>query len=170
MRFYKNHVKLPVVAAMLAFFLSFQVAANAWQRVGVSQLRVLFWHVYDAELFTHSGEYQNLNEPARLLITYRRSVKAVDLASQTQKQWQDLGFDTQQDKNWAEALADIFPDVKLGDQLIFTLNADQSALLEYNNEISHEFPVAKQNRQFLLIWLSDDSAYPDMTKELKGQK
>ena len=167
---YSHSMKLSVSVATLALLLSVQVAANTWQRVGESQLRVIFWHVYDAEFFTYSGAYKNLNEPARLLITYRRSVKAKDLVKETQQQWQDLGFVTQQDKDWTEALEDIFPDVQAGDQLTFTLNADQSALLEYNNESGHEFPAAKQNQQFLLIWLSDDSAFPEMTKELKGQK
>jgi len=77
--------KLAAVLSLVALLLTSSVEAaqncpipdqNTFEQVGKTRLKVLFWSVYDAELWTDSGNYQQYNQ--RLLrLNYLRNIAAV---------------------------------------------------------------------------------------------
>lgn len=63
-----------------------------WKKVGSATLTWGFWTIYDSELRTPSGQYNDkFNAPLALVITYRRNIDAEDLLDATVDQWEHLG-------------------------------------------------------------------------------
>ena len=55
-----------------------QLAVEIWPLVGTARLKVLFWEVYDSQLFTPSGSWQG-KAPYQLSLRYLRDIPASKL-------------------------------------------------------------------------------------------
>ncbi|SDJ01630.1 Chalcone isomerase-like [Ferrimonas sediminum] len=143
--------------------------ASALDRIGESTFSVLFWDIYTAQLFNQDGRYQGLNGPLRLSLTYHRQIDANDLLEATESQWQRMGYQDAASRQWLQQMGLCFPDVDTGHTLSFYLAEDSSARLDWNGQRRCDFDRSEGNRQFLAIWLSQDSADPDFTRQLTGE-
>jgi hypothetical protein len=153
---------------LLVFLFSSSSFSASWQKVGESELSFMFWRLYTAELFTHTGAYQEFEPPIKLTLTYHRNVNAKAISQYTVNEWQRLGYTSTESVRWADSLQDIIPDVRVGDKLAFEYQADRRAVLFVNDQVHHTFPPSPINQQFLAIWLSENSSFPQLTKQLKG--
>lgn len=139
-----------------------------WQPIGESTFSVLFWDIYQAQLYSPDGRYRGIRGPLKLSLTYLRPLSAGQIVDATRRQWQRLGYLDAQAIEWLKAIATVLPDIGDREQLSFELLADGRAVLRHNHNILHHFPSDKVNERFLAIWLSPVNGYPRLTRELTG--
>ncbi|WP_297188118.1 chalcone isomerase family protein [uncultured Porticoccus sp.] len=162
-------------ASLLLMLLSLFVASvqavpvpDRLHSVGHAELRVFFMKIYRAELYSASGRYEKLQGPLMLRLTYRRDISNTRLVSETRKQIGDLP-DEQLDR-WMTRLANMWPNLAEGDELTFYMDPEGRGHFHHNGQYigSLEDPVFA--KAFLNIWLADDSAYPKLTRKLRGER
>lgn len=141
---------------------------QSWPAVGDARLTWGPWVIYDSELRTPSGEYQQDMENLALVIKYQRQIDKEELLEATDEQWQHLGIAADKRQRWLTRLAQIWPDVRKGDRLIFVVNRDGGAFYQDNRMIG-TVPDQEMSRSFLYIWLSPDTACPKLRQQLIGQ-
>lgn len=156
----------------LALLFSFPVSAstvwNDWQTVGKGRLTWGFWVIYDSELRTPAGTFQENNDTLALLITYRKNINKEDLLEATDDQWQHLGLPQSRRTLWLAELASIWPDIRKGDQLVFVLSEKGGTFYQSGEKIGHSIGPDFA-RAFIDIWLSPNTAYPQLRMQLTGQ-
>lgn len=167
------------LAAMLTIFFlllsGHSRAAECWsqvttplQQVGQTRLKVLLFRVYDAVLYTDSGEYPKATAVA-LSLNYLRNIPASQLLDNTQEQWQKLGFNNvEQQKQWLAQLAQIWPDVQRGDCLLAYSPDGQSVHFYHAGGLLGKIENPLFYQQFFAIWLSEKSSYRRNRDELIG--
>lgn len=167
---------LAVVLTILFLLLpGYSNAAGCWpqvtaplQQVGQTRLKVLLFRVYDAVLYTDSGEYPAATTVA-LSLHYLRNIRASQLLDNTQEQWQKLGFDnTEQQQQWLAQLAQIWPDVQRGDCLLAYSPDGQSVHFYHADGLLGKIEHPLFYQQFFAIWLSEKSSYRRNRDELTG--
>jgi hypothetical protein len=163
----KNKHWILITTLVFCCFSSF--TAHAWKKVGETELRFWLWNIYHAELYTPDGHYRNLHSPQKLVLTYNIDITSETLTEQTLKQWQHLGFNHPDNLQWLAKLSSILPNIQQGDILAFELHTDLSATLHFNNQPHFSFKKSLQNSQFLAIWLSEYSQYPELAQALRGE-
>lgn len=144
--------------------------ADPWsnlQLVGEGKLTVLFWDVYQAQLFTENGRYQEQQYPVALKLTYLRNFKKDDLVSETQNQWQKLGLNNlEQQQRWLDELTRLWRDVKKRDAITLYINKDGISYFFLNDEELGVISEPEFSEAFLAIWLSEDTSEPSVRAQL----
>lgn len=144
--------------------------AASLETVGTTRLSVWFWDVYDAELLTDSGNYQDYQKRA-LRLNYLREIKAADLVETTKEEWQNLEIEvTSAHEDWLAKLNRIWPDVQEGDCLML-VETEQGHSKFFNAE--GELGTIESSQftdDFLAIWLSPESRFKEERNELIGAK
>ncbi|MPW35481.1 hypothetical protein GCU72_03290 [Vibrio sp. B1Z05] len=147
-----------------------------WPTVGSADLDFMFFDVYTSQLRSPEGQYQVGNDlsphPVALAITYERNISKKHLLKETKKQWEHLGYNTNQSSEWLVRLGNIYPDVALGDQLVYITDGlsgafvyiQKDGLTQWRGEITDE----ALNDAFLAIWLSPNTEYPKHRQQLIG--
>lgn len=138
------------------------------KKVGEAKLKVLFWDVYYSSLYTQTGEYQVEEFPQALKIDYLRDIEAVDLIEKTQEEWQKLDIESATFSPWVLLLNDIFPNIKKGDTLLLTVNANQQSEFFFNGKPIGKITDQKFGKSFLRIWLDENASYPKVRNKLIG--
>lgn len=146
----------------------------SWQSVGYAQLSWGPWDIYQSELRTPNGQYLGDNQPLALVIRYQRDIDKDDLLEATDDQWKHLGVSLALRQQWLAKLDAIWPDVKEGDRLIFELNGNQGTFYfdgqtQTGIQQLGQLPTGKMAAAFIDIWLSPQTAYPKLRKQLIGQ-
>ncbi|MGM0526526.1 MAG: chalcone isomerase family protein [Pseudomonadota bacterium] len=174
-----------MIGRISTVLLSALVATNAWasscqeslpddlKKVGETRLSVMFWDVYDAHLYTDTGEYdweQRDELQKALLLDYLRDIKAADLVETTGEEWQDLDLKHDQQEQWLEQLNNIWPDIKEGDCLLLRENDQGYAEFYQADKLLGTIENKTFTEQFLAIWLSPDSRFESERRELVGEK
>ncbi|WP_157981221.1 chalcone isomerase family protein [Aliidiomarina iranensis] len=143
-------------------------SGSALEKVGETRLRVMFFRIYDAELFTETGRFEDAEE-LLLRLEYARNFTAAKLAEQTQDEWERMGYpDNEESQSWIEELTTMWPDVSSGDCIVAHKNPEGSVTF-YGND--GELGTIESNvfaDQFLSIWLSEEARYRDSRDELVG--
>ncbi len=138
--------------------------------VGSAELKVMFWSIYEAQLKSTDGSYDEGEYPLLLSINYRRNIPQKKLVNATADEWERLGIC--QDApcySWINDLGQIWPDIEKGDQLqLLALSADQGHFF-HNGEYIASFDGAQFSDSFLSIWLSEESRYPEHRQKLIGK-
>jgi hypothetical protein len=165
-----------VFAAMISLMIIFCPLAakasspwQAWPAVGDARLTWGPWVIYDSELRSPDGTYQTRDDQLALVIKYQRSIDSEDLLDATDEQWQHLGITQAKRQKWINQLKQIWPDVRQGDRLIFVLNNNRGVFFRDNQPIG-VVRDPEMAQLFLDIWLSPNTAYPDMRRQLIGKR
>ena len=142
------------------------------QLVGKTRLSVLFWDVYDARLFTDSGQFEwsrkaSLNKV--LVLDYLRDIKAKDLVETTGEEWQRLKFDHADQQQWLEQLQAMWPDINEGDCLALVETKEGYAEFYQGEKLLGTIKDKTFTEYFLAIWLSPESRFDDEREELVGE-
>ncbi len=138
------------------------------QLVGSARLRVMFWTIYDSHLYTPSGQYDGIEPGLTLVIDYNRNIDADDLIERTEEEWRSLQLFDAENNDWLQQLTALWPDIRKGDSLAVKVTADESSQFFFNGDEIGHIASPGFTREFLAIWLSTDSSYPDARDRLVG--
>lgn len=146
-----------------------------WKKVGSATLTWGFWTIYDSELRTPNGQYNDKsNAPLALVITYRRNIDAEDLLDATVDQWEHLGYSKQQIADWLPEMTGVWPNVSKGDRLIYVLQSNAGQFYYQPRlgapSLSGTLSTPALAKAFSAIWLSPSTSYPSLRLALIGRK
>lgn len=138
--------------------------------VGEGRFTYLFWDVYDAQLYAPKGTWTDA-PPYALTLTYLRDFDGEDIAKRSVKEMKGQGFkDKAVLENWEKVMADIFPNIKEGEQLTGILKEDNTTVF-YKGE--QEIGVVEDKafgEKFFAIWLNENTSEPKLRAKLIGEK
>lgn len=166
-----------LLLGLLLWPLCWPLAASAqalpWQRlrtVGQGEMHWLWFKLYDATLYSQSGQYRPDHYPQALILTYARSISRQDLLNATGQEWQRLQVGSpEQRQRWLRQLASLWPDVQPGDRLGFYVDAAGQGHFWWRDKPLGTVPDPQFPAAFLAIWLADNSRDPTLTRRLRGQ-
>lgn len=145
-------------------------ATTPWtqlQLVGKGKLKVLFWDIYNAELYTADGRYEETQYPIALKLQYLRDFSKKDLIKETEKQWKKLGFnDKDKIATWLTTLDTMWQDVNENDAITLYIDAERSSYFYFNHAQLGKINDPEFARAFLDIWLSENTSAPEVRKKL----
>lgn len=143
-----------------------------WQSmnmVGSARLSYMFWPVYDARLYTPSGDYRFADSgPFALQLEYRRAFSGQALVEETRRQWQEMGLE--EDPSWIPALAALLPDVTAADAITLHVDSAGTSRFYFNDILLGSIDDSAFSRAFAAIWLSPATSRPDLRNTLLGEK
>ncbi|USD66686.1 chalcone isomerase family protein [Vibrio sp. SCSIO 43136] len=150
---------------------------NGWPTVGTSVLSWLFFDIYQSELKTPDGFYQESSDvtphPMALSIHYLRDIPKDKLLEATHDQWIHLGYGQKQADEWIGKLEVIYPDIQQGDSLVYVTDGKAGQFIYYSDkaqpQVVGNINSETLNDAFLSIWLSPDTEYPKHRAQLLGQ-
>lgn len=136
-------------------------------RVGEATLRVLFWDIYVSKLYTRDGSFQGIQPGLALNLTYKRAVTDEQLVKATRKQWQKLsGFQPETSERWLARLLELWPDVAAGDEILLYVDEQLASHFYFNGSRLGVMADPRFTQQFLAIWLSPQTSYPEIRAQL----
>lgn len=160
--------KILVIATFLCSMTT-QAMPDNMKLVGQGQFSYLFWDLYQAELYTASGNWSDYKQssPVLLKLTYQRDISKADFIEATVDQWEHLqGKVSNQHKEWAKQLDKLWTDVKKGDQLSCVLMSDSTVQFYFNDKLLGDVTDPAFGPAFLDIWLSDKTSAPKLRRQL----
>ena len=122
------------ILSIYAFF-SFNAMADKHQLtehlkvVGQGEMSWLFIDLYQATLYSASGQYEANSYPQALKITYQKDIDKDHLISATGKEWRNLALNNEKHPQWLEKLNQIWTDIKKNDQLLFMIEKNGPCVL-----------------------------------------
>ena len=135
--------------------------------IGTSPLKVLFWEVYESELFTRDGEYRGVEPDLALNLVYRRTLTNKQLVNATEKEWDKLsGPDFQVNEAWLPLLLELWPNVEADDEILLYVDNHLASHFYFNGNKLGTLQDAAFTEKFLAIWLSPQTSYPNARKKL----
>lgn len=137
---------------------------------GKSELSWFLISVYEAQLFTSSGQFQYGDYPQALEIEYYRHISKENLIKATKDQWEDQSINHPKIDAWLVELETVFPDVKPQDKLVFTIDKNGSNQFYLNDKPLGNIANQDFSQLFLDIWVSEKTTYPDLRLELIGDR
>ncbi|MFY8274804.1 chalcone isomerase family protein [Pseudoalteromonas sp. SSDWG2] len=144
------------------------VSAHANMKlVGEAKLTYMFWDVYNATLYTPTGQYQFGQHPMRLTLTYLRDFEAEDIVEATKEQWQELGH-PEYVQLFSQHIEQAWPDIAQGDSLTFETNEHSIGAFYHNDEFLVSIDDSQFSDAFTAIWLSEKTTEPKLRKKLIG--
>lgn len=154
---------------LLLWSLSLQAAPlDDLHPVGAATLKVLFFTIYDSRLYTPDGDYDGVEPDLALHIIYRRDIAAADLIDRTRKEWQKLSVYEARSEEWLERLASLWPYIEEGDALTLRVDEELASRFYFNDEFIGVLADSAFTRDFLAIWLSEESSYARLRDQLIG--
>jgi len=141
--------------------------------VGDGELTWFGLSIYQASLWTATGEYQNIKDslPIALTITYDKHIASDDLAQRTVEEWEHLDiFDSEWRASWAVRLRHIWPNVKPGDSITTLVTNDRKTQFYYNDKPLTMFDDPMFGVALLSIWLDPNTSKPELRAKLIGQQ
>jgi hypothetical protein len=141
--------------------------------VGHGELTWFGLSIYQASLWTATGEYRNLKDsiPIALTITYQKNIDSDALAQRTVKEWSQLGiFDNDTRTTWGQRLSQIWPDVVPGDSITTLVTGDGNTHFYHNNSLLTVLDDPSFGIALLSIWLDPKTSEPDLRAKLIDQK
>ena len=141
------------------------LAIDDWPMVGQARLKVLFWNIYDSALYTPSGTWQG-EGPYQLSLHYLRDIPVHQLIEQTDKAWREQRRTHPRQAEWLVQLADIWPDITEGDNLVLSVATSGHSGFWFNGEFIGAIQDEDFGPLFGGIWLDADSPQPDLRAKL----
>ncbi|MGH1460954.1 MAG: chalcone isomerase family protein [Neptuniibacter sp.] len=138
-----------------------------WERVGAAELKVLWFKVYKAELFTATGVYDQPEMPLLLQLTYQRDISKADLIDETEEQLKPFA-PGEKVSAWLIQLDQIWPEIRQGDQFSFWVDEQGKGSFFHNQRWIGTLAAPEFSYAFINIWLSEQSNYPELAKKLRG--
>jgi hypothetical protein len=137
--------------------------------VGEATLKVFWFEIYDARLDSLTGQYSQADQPMSLELTYKRDISRKDLLDETAKQWRRQGLSADQFTPWLALLTDIWPDIRKQDSLMFYQDDQSNGHFYLNDRFIGSVNEPGFSQAFLAIWLSENSAFPELSRSLRGE-
>ena len=148
---------------------SLSLSTASWPQVGEARLKVLLWKVYDSALYTPRGRWLGAG-PYQLSLTYLRDIPVEQLIKETRKAWDEQNRVHPEQENWLQALAEMWPDISAGDNLVFGVGAEDQNQFWFNGQSIGGIDHPDFAAFFGGIWLSEDSPRPALRARLIGEQ
>lgn len=150
---------------------------SQWPIVGEATLTWFVFDVYHSKLLTPIGRYEETDDvtphPLALEIDYLRNISKQQFLDAVDEQWQHLGITQPTRIRWLAVLSPLFPDIKKGQKLAYVTDGSQGELFfQTVSDWQTLGTVSDQslNDAFIAIWLSPETAYPTLRRQLIGQR
>lgn len=160
-------ISLILVIMFLSFSLKAENLISEKNLVGSANLSVLFLNIYDAKLYSKSNF--SFEKPFALSLTYNRNFKGKNIAKRSIKEMKKIGLkDEDKIQRWQEAMNEIFPNVKKGDEIIGYYKPDSLTKFTHNG---NEIGIVEDkdfSKWFFGIWLDENTSQPEFRKKLLG--
>lgn len=145
-------------------------ALESMELVGEARMQVLFWNIYDAQLYAPDGKWSP-DDSYALSLTYLRDLQGLKIAERSIQEMRKQGFSDERTlARWYEILASIIPDV--GDQSEIVGLADENAHTRFylDDQLIGEVAEPAFTRAFFGIWLGDKTSEPEFRNQLLGDQ
>ena len=140
------------------------------QLVGKARFKVLFWSVFDAELYAQNGEF-NSDKPFALSLSYLRKIKGSEIVAKSISEIQSQSAITSAEAtDWESQLKSIIPDVDAQTTITGVRDLDAHTLFYNNDELIGEIEDERFTRAFFNIWLGEKTSEPKLRSELLSLK
>lgn len=140
------------------------------KKVGGAKLEVLFWDIYESELYSPTGKFLPDQYPLALKIRYLRNIKAQSLVEKTGEEWEKLGYPEEQTQKWLSQIEDLWPDIQKGDELLLLINSQEQSVFYYNDKALGVLSDETFGPGFAAIWLDENCSYPTLRNQLIGKQ
>ncbi|MGP8304650.1 chalcone isomerase family protein [Vibrio sp. YIC-376] len=149
-----------------------------WKTVGQAKLTWFIFDIYESRLRAPEGKYLVNDDvsphPFALELYYQRDATKQQLLEVTDEQWQKLGVKQALRQQWLSQLNTMFPNIKKGDELTYVTDGQSGQLLYRPAGTSSLKTIGyvkdeNLNDALLSIWLSPNTTYPKLRKQLIGQ-
>lgn len=138
--------------------------------VGKARLKVLFWKVYDAELYAPEGSWSG-DAPFALTLNYLRKLKGEQIAKRTITEIRGQGFDDEITlARWYEQMRSIIPDVDKNTNITGVADESGHTLFYRNGTLIGTIEEPQFSERFFGIWLDEKSSQPKFRKKLLGER
>jgi hypothetical protein len=135
--------------------------------VGRGEMRLMLWHLYDAELYAPGAKY-DADKPFTLRLLYKRNIRGDDIARVSVDEMKKNGLsDNKLLDRWQQAMEGIFPDVASGDSLTGFFTGSRTIFCQGDRNLG-EVEGPDFARHFFGIWLSEKTSAPALRKKLLG--
>jgi hypothetical protein len=141
----------------------------AKHRVGSASVRILFWSIFDATLWSESKEF-DWSKSFALTLTYTKEFSAKSLAKTTTKEMARLGSEPTGLLEFRETFRQCLDDVVPGDRITAVNIADDEVLFFQNGTKRCTLKRPGLKKDFFGIWLDENSKFPSATAELLGRQ
>ncbi len=143
---------------------------EAARKVGETEFRVLFWRVFDAELWSGDGAFA-WSAPFALTLTYARDFTSAQLTERTLEEMARIsGAPEASFKQFGRDFAACIDDVQSGDRITAVSVAEDKARMFQNGAERCTLQRSNLRQTFFGIWLSDTSSFPEASQRLRGGK
>ncbi len=143
---------------------------DAWQLCGEGIFSWSVFRFYRARLLTQTGVF-NPAKPFLLDLHYLRTLMGQQIVSTSMDEMARLNVLTQEQRDsWTQALAEIMPDVCLGDRLLGWFIPDSHVEFYSATHALGHIKDPEFVRMFSAIWLDDRTRSPALRQALLGQK
>ena len=138
------------------------------QLVGSGTFAFAFWDVYDANLYSASGQFDS-DKPFALELVYHRNFNGKDIADRSAELIRQQGFEDEiRLASWHSQMAMIFPDVQEGTRLTGVRTQQGFASFLLDGQPVGEIRDRAFARYFFNIWLGPDTKAPQLREQLVG--
>jgi len=168
-----SHIKKILLGALMMCCATLSYASNEpaqqLKKIGQGNMSWLFFDLYQASLYSKTGDYAVGDYPQALKIIYQRNIYSADLVNVTEKEWQKLGFTSGEYQQWLPVLSALWPDIKEDDVLLFLVDVDGYGAFYHNNQLLGRVDNSAFSKAFLSIWLSTNTSEPALRRKLIGE-
>lgn len=138
--------------------------------VGEARLKVMFWNVFDAALYSETGFYDK-NASFALSLTYLRSLKGEQIVEKSMEEIRQLAIDdisAERLQSWEGQLSSIIPDVSTGVSITGVRTPDGSTHFYLDDEMVGLIEDREFTELFFSIWLDEKTSEPEFRAKLLG--
>ncbi len=134
--------------------------------VGKARLKVMFWRVFDAELYAPEGSYR-ADRPYALSLSYLREIESADIVSKSIQEIRSQGQHSRdQLSTWKTQLAQIIPDVDKRTTITGVRDEQERTRFYRNGTPIGDIDDPLFTRAFFNIWLGENTSKPEVRKKL----
>jgi hypothetical protein len=129
----------------------------------VQRYQVWGFEVYEARLWTQPGfsVQQYAAHPFALELSYLRSFEGTDIAKRSLDEMRKLGpVNATQERDWLQAMTDIFPNVRRGDRLMGIYKPSEGAEFWFQQRRVGAIADPQFAKLFFGIWLHEATSAP----------
>ena len=132
-------------------------------------MRVMFWNVFDASLYSNNGKY-NSEKPFALSLSYLRKLKSDKIVEKTISEMKKQNLNKASLlSQWQEQLSHIIPDVD-NSTTITGVRDDQGHTIFYRNDaLIGRIDDRNFTKGFFDIWLGKSTSDPVFRNKLLGR-
>lgn len=139
------------------------------KRVGIARFKVIFFKIYDAELFAPNGSFSR-NGPYALRLTYLSNARKDRIISSTVKEMKrQKAASSKVIEGWVPLMEDAFISMDKGSYADFIHTGDGRVLLTANGKLISEITDSRFITALMNVWLGPKVRDKEFQDKLMGR-